>query len=171
MRYVPGHSAFCFDSVANIDFLVGVFNLFHSLGFPVMVYADPPYPLESRSCQQKMYAHEMSSSDHIAFLKGARASQFYMAISTYENDIYSEMLSDWRLLQYQSVVRGGTRTEFLYMNYPEPSQLHDYSFIGKDFREREKLSRIKKNALSKLNAMPAALLNSILKDLDNESKI
>lgn len=161
----PGHIAHSFDTVANINFLVDVFNLFHSCGYRIFVYADPPYPFSSRTYQKPIYKHEMSDSDHIAFLTGIRRAKFSIAISTYKNSIYSEKLSDWRLLQYQSIVRGGTRTEYLYMNYPETSHLHDFSFIGKNFREREKFERIKNNTVRKLQTIDKKLLNSILNSL------
>ena len=38
--------------------------------------------------------------------------------------------------------QGGTvAEEVLWMNYPEPWELHDYQFVGKGFRERERIKR------------------------------
>jgi 16S rRNA G966 N2-methylase RsmD len=167
----PGDIVQCCDSVVNINLIVSFLNIFHSYGHRVFMYCDPPYPLSSRSYQKSIYEHEMTDADHIAFLTGMDRALFPISISTYENDIYSQYLSNWRLLKYQSIVRGGTRTEFLYMNYPETSQLHDFSYIGNAFRDRERLKRIKNNFLSKFDSMQPILKNAITAALNNESKI
>ena len=33
-------------------------------------------------------------------------------------------------------------TEYLWCNYPAPMALHDYRYLGKDFRERERIKRM-----------------------------
>jgi DNA adenine methylase len=43
--------------------------------------------------------------------------------------------------------------EWLWMNYPQPFELHDYRFLGKDFRERERIKRKKARWLGKLKGM------------------
>ena len=42
------------------------------------------------------------------------------------------------------------RTEHLYMNYPAPTELHDYRYYGRDRRERELLRRQGKSFARKL---------------------
>ena len=51
------------------------------------------------------------------------------------------------------------------MNYPEPLELHDYRYLGSNFRQRERLKRIRVRWLARLDRMDAleryALLSSI----------
>lgn len=51
------------------------------------------------------------------------------------------------------------------MNYPEPTALHDYRYLGENFREREKITRQKrrwKARLLRMNTLQRfALLASI----------
>ena len=39
------------------------------------------------------------------------------------------------------------------MNYPTPKQLHDYRYLGKDFRERQDIKRKKERMLKKFGSM------------------
>jgi DNA adenine methylase len=39
------------------------------------------------------------------------------------------------------------------MNYPEPKALHDYRYLGEDFRQREKITRQQKRWRAKLGKM------------------
>lgn len=153
------------DTVKSIKFIVTLCNLLHSCGHTVFMYLDPPYPFKSRSYQLPIYKHEMSDADHIALLNGIVSANFNIAISTYQNAMYAAKLTNWRLVRYQSIVRGGTRTELLYMNYPKPSELHDYQYIGNTFRQRETFNRYRKNYINKFNRFPATLQNSILNQL------
>jgi hypothetical protein len=51
------------------------------------------------------------------------------------------------------------------MNYPEPKELHDYRYLGNNFRQRERIKRIKTRWLARLDRMGAleryALLTTI----------
>ena len=67
-----------------------------------------------------------------------------VAISTYDNPLYSHPLATWRKISFPSTTRGNaSATETLYMNYPEPAplDLHDTRFVGANFRQREKSKR------------------------------
>jgi hypothetical protein len=51
------------------------------------------------------------------------------------------------------------------MNYPEPVELHDYRYLGENFREREKITRQRKRWRARLLKMSSqqryALMASI----------
>ena len=52
------------------------------------------------------------------------------------------------------MTRGGTlATEWVWFNYPEPDELHDYRFLGRDFRERERINRKKRRWVARLKGM------------------
>ena len=74
-------------------------------------------------------------------------------ISGYESELYKEILTGWHIHTFDSAVRGGVNTEWVWMNYPEPIELHDYRFLGNNFRERERLKRRKENWVSRLQCM------------------
>ena len=119
------------------------------------IYADPPYPLSSRRDLKDLYRHEMTDKQHIEFLTLAKKTGCSIAISTYENELYSKMLKDWRCIKYKVATRAGVATESLYMNYDEPKQLHDYRYLGKDFIDRQRIKRKIKRHIDKLLALPA----------------
>jgi len=105
------------------------------------IYYDPPYPHDTRDSNHR-YKFEWTNQDHTNFLTGVScAKKAQIAISTYPNDLYDEQLKDWRKIKFQSMTRGGPRTEVLYMNYPAPKTLHDYRYIGEDYREREAIKK------------------------------
>lgn len=110
----------------------------------VFIYLDPPYPLASRKSATK-YKFELTDQQHIDLLALANGYESAkIAITTYPNEIYSRILGNnkrWRLIEFESQTRGGKATEQLWMNYPEPDSLHDYQYLGADYREREIITR------------------------------
>ena len=66
------------------------------------------------------------------------------------------------------MTRQGKKLETLYFNYPYPVELQDYSFLGKDFRERERIKRkIQReiNKLKNLNELERnAIINNVIKN-------
>jgi hypothetical protein len=75
-------------------------------------------------------------------------------ISGYPSKLYSKMLREWRCISYRTRTRGCTLTECLWCNFPEPNELHDWRFAGKNFRERLALKRQATRLLARLDAMP-----------------
>lgn len=107
-----------------------------------MVYLDPPYLMETRSCQRGYYRFEFSDADHRALLALAKTLPVPVAISGYWSELYARELSGWRTITFTTRTRGGGNvTEWLWMNYPEPVALHDYQYLGGNFRERERIVR------------------------------
>ena len=120
------------------------------------VYCDPPYLYETRSGgRRRIYTHEFGDPEqHIELLTVLRSLLCSVAVSGYWSALYADYLRGWRALNFQVRTRGGTMaTEWLWMNYPEPKELHDYSYLGDNFRERERISRIRKNMAAKLERM------------------
>lgn len=119
------------------------------------VYADPPYLMETRSSKRRLYNKEFGTIEqHMELLTVLRSLPCMVAISGYQSSLYTKMLTGWRTVNYKTVNRAGNIvTEWLWMNYPEPLELHDYQYIGKNFRERERLKRIKTRWLARLERM------------------
>jgi len=118
------------------------------------IYCDPPYLPETRS-KPKMYRHEMTREQHIELLSILRELPSMIMISGYWSQLYAEMLHDWHTHHFPAVTRGGTvKEEWLWMNYPEPIELHDYRFLGDNYRKREQIKRQKQRWIKKLKSMP-----------------
>lgn len=121
------------------------------------VYADPPYLFEVRSGgQASLYPYEFGEQiQHQALLDLLRCLPCPVMLSGYWSQLYADELRGWRTLTYQAVKRSGAlATEWLWMNYPEPEQLHDYRYLGKDFRERERIKKLKARWIRRLQVMP-----------------
>jgi DNA adenine methylase len=119
-----------------------------------MVYCDPPYLRETRrNRNRKYYRYEYCVEQHLELLEVIKTIQCMVMISGYESELYKEILTGWHIHTFDSAVRGGVNTEWVWMNYPEPIELHDYRFLGNNFRERERLKRRKENWVSRLQCM------------------
>lgn len=84
----------------------------------VLIYADPPYILDTRTLTGKrQYRAEMDDADHVALLKRLQCFQGMVMLSGYESPIYTEILDGWTM--YQTTVRcngKGSKTECLWLN-------------------------------------------------------
>src|SRR5579864_6604038 len=131
-----------------------------------LVYADPPYLMDSRSCQEKLYKFEMPAGGHHRLLDVLLTLPCPVLVSSYENPIYRERLKGWRVVTIPAVNRRGKKTlELLWCNFAAPLALHDYRFLGRNFRERERIHRRQKRWRRRLLSLPAleraALLSAI----------
>jgi hypothetical protein len=86
-------------------------------------------------------------------------------ISGYESDLYTTKLKNWYTYSYKSATHNGMATEWLWMNYPSPTELHDYRYLGDNFRERERIRKKTKRWINRLKSMELlerkALLSAI----------
>lgn len=113
-----------------------------SLDSNTMIYADPPYIMSSRKSQRQLYLYEMSDEDHERLLDLLCGLHCMVMLSGYWSELYDQTLRGWRVDTWQQITRSGDMaSEWLWMNFPEPFELHDYRYIGCDFRERERIKR------------------------------
>lgn len=136
-----------------------------------LVYCDPPYMHEARKSLSHPYRYEMTDAQHRELLSVITSLPCLVMISGYWTSLYSSRLEDWNKISFQAMTRGGrTATEWLWFNFPEPVQLHDYRYLGENFRERERIKRKKLRWVSRLRRMPSlekmALLSAI-RDVDH----
>jgi len=131
-----------------------------------LVYCDPPYLMETRSCQRRMYRFELELPGHIALLDVLGRLPCKVMVSGYESELYRRRLSSWRVVRYGSMTSGGgVREECLWCNFPESETLHDYRYLGRGFRERERIRRRRARWVAMLQAMPAQERAAVLGDL------
>lgn len=129
-----------------LAFLDDEFPAHRSAHRRVYIYTDPPYLFETRKTR-RYYPREFGTEiEHRELIRRLRAQpeNVKIALSGYPSALYDELLPDWRTITFTARTRGGTNaTEKLWMNYPEPSELHDYRFLGEGYRERERIKRKK----------------------------
>lgn len=96
---------------------------------------------------------------------------YKILLSTYPNGIYKKKLKHWKVIEYKSPTRRGVRTELLYMNFDnKEGKLHDYRYLGKDFRERERIKKKIKRWNNKLIKLPITERNAIIEMISQHQK-
>jgi len=163
---IPGLTVFCDDALHFLSTYPWTGREF--------VYCDPPYLMETRSSKKRIYRYEFSSSvQHLELLTILKAIPAAVMISGYPSDLYFSELSHWRSISYRSITRSSRiAIEYLWMNYPEPQVLHDYRYIGVNFRERERIKRQQhrwKLRLQKMHPLKRTALLMAIRDLGTTS--
>lgn len=133
------------------------------------IYVDPPYLFSAR-CGVALYGHNLSESEHQRLLAVLKRLSCSIAISGYWSALYAHALSAWRTSRFLTSKRNHARVEeWLWMNYPEPVTLHDYRYLGRNFRERERIKRKKarwRNRLARMPLLERRLLVATLAEFD-----
>ena len=102
-------------------------ELIRRFNFPnVLIYADPPYLLETR--HGKQYRCEMSKKDHVDLLDALKAHRGPVILSGYESDLYDDALTGWYRDEATAIAQTATkRKEVLWMNF-EPQGIQERMF-------------------------------------------
>jgi hypothetical protein len=131
-----------------------------------LVYCDPPYMHETRN-RKDLYRYEMTDSQHKQLLKIILKLPCMVMISGYWSKLYARDLASWNVTRYQAVTRSGrVATEWLWFNFPPPVALHDYRYLGKHFRERERIKRKTLRWQNRIKRMPELEKRALLHALD-----
>jgi len=161
----PGTELLCCNALDWLD--RDPLNLAMS-SVPMVIYCDPPY-VASACASRLRYEHVLADEDHHRLLCRLKQLRCFVLISGYWSDLYAAELRDWRVVNWPQMTRGGTwAEEFLWCNYPEPVELHDYAHLGSDFRERQDIRRQQQRWRRRLAAMTRLkrlALMSVLSDL------
>lgn len=105
------------------------------------VYCDPPYVHSTRASHHR-YEHEMTDADHRRLLASLANLRCAVLVSGYPSALYDEALAGWQRQEFEVMNRGHQWvTEVLWFNYAPPVQLHDFRYVGKDYRERLRIKR------------------------------
>lgn len=119
------------------------------------VYCDPPYVRSARRSSRDLYEHEMSDEQHVELLNVLKELRCMVLLSGYYSDLYATELKDWNCMTFHTTNRAGARTtEYVWFNYDKPIELHDYRYLGKNFRERERIKRKAFRWKERLTRMP-----------------
>lgn len=135
----------------------------HAVSDDTLIYLDPPYLLSTRRQHSRIYRCELCDEQHRRLLDIITRLNCMVMISGYWSEMYASVLNTWRTDHFESRTRGGQMaTEWLWMNFPEPLTLHDYQYLGGNFRERERIKRKMLRWKHRLSTMPALERHAIM---------
>lgn len=111
-------------------------KLIERFNFPnVLVYADPPYLMETRYGEQ--YRVEMTKQDHLDLLECLLRHKGPVLLSGYYSDLYGETLKDWYM---ETTIcrnqRADAAKECLWMNFEPPAQLRLFETDESEWKDR-----------------------------------
>ena len=153
LKLVHGDALVLLPQLAALDLLAKDGD-----GGPTFIYLDPPYLKSTRRHPERdYYQHELTEAEHVRLLEIIRGLPCPVAISGYHSPLYAEALKDWRAIHFSTTVRGGgTATEWLWMNYPQPPVLHDdrYLDFGKGWKERDRIKKKINRLMVKWRELP-----------------
>lgn len=153
------------DAISYLKSFLSMAPIFKYFGVDLFIYLDPPYLVATRKSKRKIYKYDFSTRDHTELIDVVGSTEIPIMISSYKNTMYDHYLKNWNRVDYSAVTRKGRVLESVYMNYKQPEVLHDYRYIGKNFREREKNRGIVFRNISKFKRMPVALRSAIIDKL------
>jgi hypothetical protein len=131
------------------------FLTFYPLSGPELVYCDPPYMPETLKTRCR-YRYDLATEQHAELLEICCKLPCKVMISGYWSKLYADVLGKWNSIQFEVMTRGGSfATEWLWFNFASPVALHDYSYVGSNYRERDNLKRKKLRWVNRLKRMPA----------------
>lgn len=156
-----GHRGFRFLEADALEFLTS-----YKFTGRELVYCDPPYMHETRT-RRDLYKFEMTDAQHRELLRILRAIPARVMVSGYFTKLYAGELRRWNHATFQAVTRGGSvRTEWLWFNFERPIALHDYRYLGRNFRERERIKRKTLRWSNRLGRMPELERRALLHALE-----
>jgi len=159
------------DAISWLEHFQVTADIFNKIGTRALIYLDPPYPKECRKSEKDLYTHEMNLADHTKLLAVAGSIHANIVISSYPNKLYDTVLQEWNSFTFQAQTRSGTATEKIWYNFDRPSELHDYRYIGNDYRERERMKGIIFRNVSKFKRMPDQERNALIHELKQQGII
>lgn len=121
------------------------------------IFCDPPYIMETRSSPERIYKYEYAAGEHVKLLKLLNTLKAMVMITGYRHPIYDNALSSkngWRRMDYQTMTHGGLKAESCWMNYPEPTELHDYRYLGDNWKKRQNIKAKQQRWIKRLKTMP-----------------
>lgn len=132
------------------------FNFSDTVPDDVLIYCDPPYMLETRT-KKKIYNFEYTDAQHVDLLTTILAIGYAgvnVMISGYRSPLYDAMLDRWNRKDFNAMTRGGVRVESVWFNFDDAGSKHEYTYLGVNFRERERIKRQQKRIVNKINRLP-----------------
>ena len=91
----------------------------------VLIYADPPYLLDTRGGKQ--YRYEMTEQDHLDLIETLLQHKGPVILSGYPHQMYDRELKGWNKIARKSYNQNSAqRTEVLWCNFEVPGLFNDF---------------------------------------------
>ena len=132
-----------------------------------LVYADPPYMPELRR-RFRIYRHDYGSEEHHQLLEVLTNANCMVMISGYDSALYNQSLKQWRKVTFSAKTHVDVREECVWMNFEPAKQLHDGSYMGDTYRDRQTLRRRHARVLTKFRQMHPSERHYLLRLLNSE---
>jgi hypothetical protein len=129
-----------------------------------LVYCDPPYWPDARR-RTRCYRHDYTRDQHRQLIDVIRALPCRVMLSGYRNGLYDELLAAWRRHDLINQTQTGPVQESVWTNFEPSHHLHDYSYVGDDFRERERIRRVRRTQMERLRRAPPVERAAMLSDI------
>jgi DNA adenine methylase len=132
------------------------------------VYCDPPYLKKTRTCyhNRHLYRFEYTYEDHQELLDCIKKLNCMVIISGYKSELYEKELSGWNVKSFQAQTHSGkAATEYVWFNYAEPTILHDFRYLGDNFRERERIRKKADRWVNRFKSLPVQERQAIISKL------
>lgn len=95
----------------------------------ILIYADPPYPLSTRS--GRIYKYEMTDEEHIELIETLDRHPGPVLLSGYSCELYDSRLKHWRRETRLTTAEGGrSREEVLWINPVANEQLSCFKLFN-----------------------------------------
>ena len=169
---IPAHIVTCDDATWWELYTGDALPLLPLLGLDAdtLIYADPPYLFDVRRGNGRLYEHEFGEEwEHEAMIDCFGDLDCMVMISGYWSGLYAGLMANgWRSYSFDAYDRGNNRREeFVWCNFPETTRLHDYKWLGDDFRERERIGRKADRWVNRFRKLPVLERRRILHELES----
>ena len=149
---------------------IEVISIYEVFPGKVLFYHDPPYLKTVRRCDGDIYDFEMhEEASHIDLLDCISSSKQLHIISGYESGLYNKALQGWTKMTMPASSRRWQTIEVIWFNFPVPTVIHDYRFIGKNFNDRQRIKRKVDRWIQKFENLPDLERNLIFQELHKKS--
>lgn len=149
----PPCEVVCADAVQYLD---GI-----QVDAQTLIYADPPYVCTTRK-RSRVYRFDYTDADHEQLIECLRSKPCMVMLSGYDNELYRRALSGWNQIVFKAKTHTDVREESVWINFDIPTQLHDSSYFGRDFREREVIRRRRTRLQSRIESLSPIEQHSLL---------
>lgn len=136
------------------------------LGKETFIFLDPPYLHSTRPTATELYKFEMNDLDHVQLLLSALQMKCNIMIIHPKCELYDSYLKDWHKVEVKIRYNRKTSIEYLYMNYTL-GELQDYTYLGSDCWDRQRIKRKGERWVNKLLAMPELERQYIINRIKN----
>lgn len=151
---------FCGDAISQIKH----FGTFEN----IVIYADPPYRMTDRRKSTKIYKYESSQKLHRDLLSLSKRILAKTIISSYKNEQYERALSKWSTHSFNAMTHGGVAEETIFYNFDlNDIKLHDYRYLGQNYKDRERIRLKIARHTNKLKQLPIQERNAILEAINS----